>query len=245
MPPGFAGSMSVAGTSRNLYFTGRCDSTPSGSLPVHAIVIDGVVLTGCWRLGRGVLIVVEGATVNDVNERLTGAERAPSLSTARTTNVWYSLEGTIWPAGGNGLSRGSRDGYRRVTSLEVVLTHAVSPPAGGSFAYSNRVTTPSASEPNQLRRTEYSTESLGAGAAERSTCGMRFSTKKSSPDLPQPASAARTARPAAKAVTADRKGRFMMRFSLRAETWTIAPPVMGRPSSTPGPRRSRSVRWSD
>src|SRR5690348_776505 len=133
MPFGLTGLMSVALTSLNLYFTGFCLMTPSGSVPVHVMVTDGTVATATSRVGCGTWICVDGAVVCELNERNTGADVRPRLSIALTTHVWKLRSVISDPSAGNGFG-GFVESKNRSTSLAFVSTHAVSPETGGSTA---------------------------------------------------------------------------------------------------------------
>src|SRR5437868_6707885 len=91
------------------------------------------VPTGIWRLGDGFVIVVEGATVRAVNERVTTGDSAPWLSTARTAKVCVPDDHTSCPTGANGPG-GVSAGTVSVSWCSTVLDHSVSPWTGGSSA---------------------------------------------------------------------------------------------------------------
>src|SRR5882672_3194473 len=90
------------------------------------------VETGTSRLGDGVRMVVCGATVRDVNDRVTTGDSALSLSTARMANVWKFVVSTYCPGGASG-SGGLVAGSVSVTWWSRVVVHAVSPCTGGSM----------------------------------------------------------------------------------------------------------------
>jgi len=110
----------------NLYLMGFWVNTPSGSLPCQWMRTNGVTSAESSPLGAGASIWTVGAWVNEKNERYTGGDSSPLLSTALMTKVWICEAVGLVGSMESGIEAAKKISF----SLRVVRHHAVSPFTG-------------------------------------------------------------------------------------------------------------------